>query len=86
MHADLARLGRVSRARITQVMNPRNLAPELQERILLLSADPDQREGVNEGMLRQIGNILDWREQITAFEGLSLNQNRRQSTVSWVWC
>jgi hypothetical protein len=40
-YADLARLGGVSRARITQVMKLRNLAPVLQERILWLRAHPD---------------------------------------------
>jgi hypothetical protein len=74
-HADLARLGGVSRARITQVMNLRNLAPVLQERILLLRADPDGAGVVNERTLRQIGSILDWREQLTAFERLSPELN-----------
>ena len=33
-YADLARLGYVSRARITQIMNLLNLAPDIQEHIL----------------------------------------------------
>ena len=33
-YADLARLGGVSRARITQIMSLRSLAPVIQERIL----------------------------------------------------
>jgi len=33
-YADLARLGHVSRARITQIMNLLNLAPDIQERLL----------------------------------------------------
>src|SRR5215831_10955492 len=36
-YAGLARLGRVSRARITQVMNLLHLAPDLQEEILFLA-------------------------------------------------
>jgi hypothetical protein len=56
-------------------MNLRNLAPVLQERILLLTADLDQREAVNERTLRQIGSILDWREQLTAFDRLSPDQD-----------
>ncbi len=35
-YADLARLGHVSRARVTQIMNLRLLAPELQEELLFL--------------------------------------------------
>lgn len=34
-YADLARLGGVSRARITQIMNLRLLAPDIQESLLL---------------------------------------------------
>jgi hypothetical protein len=34
--ADLARLGHVSRARITQIMNLRLLAPDLQEDLLFM--------------------------------------------------
>jgi hypothetical protein len=34
-YADLARLGYVTRARITQIMNLLNLAPDIQEKILL---------------------------------------------------
>jgi hypothetical protein len=74
-YADLARLGGVSRARITQVMNLRNLAPVLQERILLLRADADGKQALDERTLRQIGSILDWREQLTAFERLSPERN-----------
>jgi len=33
-YADIARLGYVSRARITQIMNLSNLAPEIQEHLL----------------------------------------------------
>lgn len=35
--AELARLGHVTRARLTQNMNLLNLAPEIQEEILFLS-------------------------------------------------
>ncbi|MDM8004641.1 MAG: hypothetical protein QUV05_00600, partial [Phycisphaerae bacterium] len=35
-YADLARLGYVTRARITQIMNLLNLAPDIQEAILFL--------------------------------------------------
>jgi hypothetical protein len=41
-YADLARLGYVTRARITQIMNLLNLAPDIQESILFLPRN-DQR-------------------------------------------
>jgi len=42
--ADLARLGRVSRARITQIMDLLLLAPEIQEEVLFGSVDVAVRE------------------------------------------
>jgi hypothetical protein len=65
----------VARGPITQVMNLRNLAPVLQERILLLRAGPDGKQALDERTLRQIGSILDWREQLTVFERLSPELN-----------
>jgi len=38
-YADLARLGHVTRARVTQIMNLRLLAPEIQEELLSLSIE-----------------------------------------------
>ena len=37
-YAELARLGRVTRARMTQIMKLLDLAPDIQEQILFLSA------------------------------------------------
>jgi hypothetical protein len=39
-YADLARLGFVSRARITQIMNLLNLAPDIQESFCLRRLSP----------------------------------------------
>src|SRR5437016_4923688 len=39
-YADVARLGHVTRARVTQIMNLMNLAPDIQEHILLCSDCP----------------------------------------------
>jgi hypothetical protein len=39
-YADLAWLGHVTRARVTQIMNLLNLAPEIQEYLLFLPAAP----------------------------------------------
>ena len=38
-YADLARLGHVSRPRVTQIMNLLNLAPDIQEALLFLPPD-----------------------------------------------
>jgi DNA invertase Pin-like site-specific DNA recombinase len=65
--ADLAQLGGVSCARITQILNLRNLAPAIQERVLLLEGHSDL-ETLNEHDLRRISNELDWRKQIMMLE------------------
>ena len=60
--AELARLGHVSRARLTQVMNLLNLATDIQEEILFLKKRPG-RERVTERSLRVIVAVSDWGKQ-----------------------
>ncbi|PWU08456.1 MAG: resolvase [Terriglobia bacterium] len=72
-HVELARLGSVSRSRITQILNLRNLAPVLQERLLSLSAG-EAAHPVNERTLRRISGWADWRQQITQFEELTIGR------------
>src|SRR5690349_12068599 len=43
-YAEIARLGHVSRARLTQVMNLLNLAPDVQEAVLFRPTCKDVRE------------------------------------------
>jgi hypothetical protein len=62
-YAEIARLGRVTRARMTQIMKLLNLAPDIQEQILFL---PHLR-GLNERNLRPIVNQIDWKEQRLLF-------------------
>ena len=62
-YAELACLGGVTRARMTQIMKLRHLAPDIQEEILFL---PDSR-GLNERNLRPIVRQIDWDEQRTMF-------------------
>jgi len=63
-YAELARLGRVTRARITQIMKLRHLAPDIQEQILFLPLI----KGLNERNLRPIVSRIDWREQRLMFK------------------
>ena len=55
--AELARLGRVSRARITQVMDLLMLAPEIQEEVLFGAASLSLR------IAGRIAHVVDWEEQ-----------------------
>ena len=61
--AELARLGHVSRARLTQIMNLLHLAPDIQEEILFLPLTKRGRDSVTERELRPIAAMADWRKQ-----------------------
>lgn len=62
-YADLARLGHVTRARLTQIMNLLNLAPDIQEEILFLPAVETGEDPVHERQWRPIAAVLDWGKQ-----------------------
>ena len=62
-YAELARLGHVSRARVTQIMNLLNLAPDIQEEILFLPPVEHGRDPIKEWQLRPIAAVPDWRKQ-----------------------
>jgi len=63
-YAELARLGRITRARMTQIMKLLQLAPDLQEQILFLPP----LKGLNERNLRAVVQQLDWSKQRRIFE------------------
>ena len=48
------------RARLTQIMNLLNLAPDIQEAILFLPVVTDGDDPVHERQLRPILRVLDW--------------------------
>ena len=70
--AELARLGHVSRARITQIMNLLQLAPDIQEDILFLPRTQRGRDPVRETMVRPIAGVLDWKKQRRIWRALSV--------------
>jgi hypothetical protein len=63
-YAEIARLGRVTRARITQIMKLLDLAPDIQEQILFLP----RLKSLNERNLRPIVSRIDWNEQRPMFQ------------------
>jgi hypothetical protein len=65
-YAEVARLGRVTRARITQIMKLLDLAPDIQEQISLLAPASD----LNERTLRPVAAKVDWEEQRRLFQEL----------------
>jgi hypothetical protein len=62
-YVELATLGHVSRARITQLMNLLLLAPDLQEQILYLPPVETGRDPIHLSQLQALTGILDWPSQ-----------------------
>jgi hypothetical protein len=74
-YADLARLGFVTRARITQLMNLLNLAPGIQEQILFLQPTTAGRDCLSERSLRKLTAIALWHLQRKALNELTANKH-----------
>jgi hypothetical protein len=66
-YAELARLGRVTRARMTQIMKLLLLAPDIQEQILFLPLI----QGLTERNLRPLVSRIDWNEQRRMFQKIT---------------
>ena len=64
-YADLARLGHVTRARVTQIMNLRLLAPEIQESLLFTSCSPDP---IDLRTLQRVASEKCWKKQVSLWE------------------
>lgn len=73
--AELARLGRVSRPRLTQIMNLLHLAPSIQEQILFYPKITTGRDPVTERDLRRIAGKPCWSQQGKNWKLLSRPKN-----------
>ena len=62
-YATLARLGHVSRARLSQMMNLLVLAPDIQEEILFLSSARSARDAITLRHLQPIARVPCWTKQ-----------------------
>jgi hypothetical protein len=62
-YAEAARLGHITRARMTQVMNLLGLAPDIQEELLHLPLTLAGRDPIGERELRSIASIISWARQ-----------------------
>ena len=69
-YAELARLGHVTRARITQIMNLLHLAPDIQEDLLFLPLTTAGRDPISERLVRPIAAQPDWRLQREMWKNL----------------
>ncbi len=62
-HADLARLGYVTQARISQIMCLLHFAPDIQEALLFLPRTLQGRDPIREKDLRPIATVRHWSRQ-----------------------
>jgi hypothetical protein len=69
--AELARLGHVTRARLTQIMNLLQLAPDIQEALLFLPRVERGKDPIQERQLRPIAAVADWRKQRRMLQALA---------------
>jgi hypothetical protein len=62
-YSELARLGHVTHARVSQVMNLLHLAPDIQEQLLFLPRTERGRDPIHLRQIQPIAAAADWRKQ-----------------------
>ena len=62
-YSAVAELGHVSRARVSQIVNLVNLAPDIQEMILFLPRTEHGRDPIHLRLLQPIASAIDWQKQ-----------------------
>ena len=62
-YTELAELGHVTRARISQILNLVNLAPDIQETLLHLPRTEQGRDPIHLRMMQPIAAAFDWKKQ-----------------------
>ena len=67
-YAELARLGKVTRARVTQTMNLLMLAPAILEELLFLPRLERGRQEVRLRDLQKVATVIDWKQQLHYIE------------------
>lgn len=69
-YATAAKLGHITRARMTQITNLLHLAPDIQEQILFLPRTERGRDPITERDIRPIVAVPDWRKQRKMWKSL----------------
>jgi hypothetical protein len=78
-YSDLAHLGHVSRARLTQIMNLLLLAPDIQEAILFLPPRRRGRDPIRLARLQPIALTWNWARQRCLWKALCQFQGNAQN-------
>jgi hypothetical protein len=66
-YAEIARLGQISRARLSYILGLLNLTPAIQETLLFLPKTLAGQDRLTERSLRDIAKVVDWQEQQRLF-------------------
>jgi hypothetical protein len=78
--AEIARTAGITRARVTQIINLTQLAPDIQEAILDLKPTTDHVPRFREREVRTIAILPNWEKQRVAWK--RLNRDRNLKTVA----
>ena len=78
-YAELARVGMVSRARVTQIMNLNLSAPSIQEELLFLPRTVQGRDAVTMRDVQKVVGRLHWKSQLKAFHSVISSQISSQT-------
>jgi hypothetical protein len=70
-YAELARLGHVTRARLSQIMSLLSIAPDIQEEILFLPRTLAGRDPIQLRHLLPIAVLPNWRKKKTRWKALA---------------
>jgi hypothetical protein len=76
-YAEIARLGKVSCARLSQIVSLLNLAPAIQEALLFLPKTVVGHDRITERQMRQIAHLIDWEGQQVLFRAIHSGGNSR---------
>ena len=75
-YATLARLGQVSRARLSQILSLLLLAPDIQETVLFLPPTQRGRDAIRLRQLQALAALPDWRQQRSRWQELHSSHGR----------
>jgi hypothetical protein len=81
-YAAAARLGHVSRARLSQIVSLLNLAPDVQEQLLFLRQPTRGRQPLTLRQVLRVAAALDWSEQRRRWRQLRRARKERAPAVA----
>lgn len=80
-YAEIAILGHVTRARVTQIMNLRLLAPDIQEELITLDRVINGRDSLSLRHLQSIALENDWKSQRKQWQAIVDSEPDRLSRI-----